>query len=211
MALATTAATAGHVHEASTAARSRLRALRHDLRNPIATIQNVVSLMLDEAMPPEARNDPRYAGMLHRNTTVLGDMVTRELGDSAVVVPERVEGPVHLASVAVAVRRSLRSDLEAHGVLLELADDLPVVYADATMLALTLRAAVAASVRSASSGSILRLTGEAPEREEGSRTPRLRLTLRGLPTPGTYTITSRIMAEDIVISDSVDIRVRPVH
>src|SRR5690606_2564247 len=45
--LAATAAVSGHAQEGVVAARARLRTLRHDLRNPIATIQNVVSLMQD--------------------------------------------------------------------------------------------------------------------------------------------------------------------
>ncbi|HLV25354.1 MAG TPA: hypothetical protein VKZ41_03505 [Gemmatimonadales bacterium] len=175
------AATAGHAQEGATAARSRLRSLRHDLRNPIATIQNVASLMQDEAMPAEARNDPRYAGMLYRNTTTLGDLVTRELSDGMAIAPDRIDGPVFLGSVALSVRRSLRAELDVHGVRLEIADDLPVVSADSTMLALALRAVVAAAVRVAPSGGTLYLSGEALAHEPGSRAPRVRLTLTGIP------------------------------
>jgi len=182
--LAATAAVSGHAQEGVVAARARLRTLRHDLRNPIATIQNVVSLMQDEGMPLEARNDPRYAGMLHRNTTALGDLVTRELGDGAVMGPGRLEGPVHLESVASSVRRSLRAELESHGVGLEIAAELPVIRADATTLALALRAAIAAAVRLTPAGGVLRLTAEVPVAREGERVPRLRVRLAGLPDAG---------------------------
>ncbi len=190
------AATAGHAQEGAAVAKSRLRVLRHDLRNPIATIQNVVSLMQDEAMPAEARNDPRYAGMLYRNTTTLGDLVTRELSDGMAIAPDRVDGPVYLGSVALSVRRSLRVELDVHNVKLDIADDLPIVNADSTMLALALRAVVAAAVRVTPGGGTLRLSGESLERAEDSRAPRVRLTLTGVPAVALHDVEVEKRADD---------------
>lgn len=179
VALASTAAAAGHAQEAESTIRTRLRTLRHDLRNPIATIQNVASLMQDEAMPIEMRHDPRYAGMLHRNSTTLGEMVTRDLADAAISPATRSQGQVRVHAVALAVRRSLRSELNARGMSLEIAPELPEVEGEATTLALALRAALSAAIRSSPVGTVLRLGGETTP-ADGSRPPVLRLTVGGL-------------------------------
>ena len=46
--LLTLAATRGHAHHQEETLRSHLRSLRHDLRNPIGTIQSAAALMQDE-------------------------------------------------------------------------------------------------------------------------------------------------------------------
>ncbi len=156
VALASLAASAGHAQETMAALRLRFRTLRHDLRNPLSTIQNVVSMMEDASMPAETRHDPRYTGMLQRNAEALGELIARELGEGGVGAGAGVRA-VSIGAVALAVRRSLRAELRAADADIETDPRLPIALIDATSVALALRALFAAALRRVGPGTTLRL------------------------------------------------------
>lgn len=72
----------GFIDAAERVLQDRFRRLRHDLRNPIATIRSVVSLMADETVPEEARRSPRFSAMIDRNATALDQLVGARLSDA---------------------------------------------------------------------------------------------------------------------------------
>lgn len=75
------AAAEGYAEAADRALQERFRRLRHDLRNPLSTIQSALSLMADETVPEEARRSPRFRAMIERNTAVLDQMILNRLND----------------------------------------------------------------------------------------------------------------------------------
>ena len=78
----------GFAEAADRSMRERFRRLRHDLRNPIATIRSALSLMADETVPEEARRSPRFPAMVERNVTALDQLIVERLNDSeASIVP----------------------------------------------------------------------------------------------------------------------------
>jgi len=83
----------GFIEAANAALQERFRHLRHDLRNPIATIRSALSLMADETVPEEARRSPRFRAMIERNTAALDQLVVARLGDAdARLVPAGTPG-----------------------------------------------------------------------------------------------------------------------
>src|SRR5690606_18157889 len=83
LSLLSLSATRGYAHGQQEGYRTHLRTLRHDMRNPIGTIQNAAALMRDESLPAEQRSNPRYADMVVRNAQSLDDLIARQLGDGA--------------------------------------------------------------------------------------------------------------------------------
>jgi signal transduction histidine kinase len=82
------AAAEGYAGAADRALQERFRRLRHDLRNPLGTIQSALSLLADETVPEEARRSPRFRAMIERNTAALDQMIVSRLSDGeARVVP----------------------------------------------------------------------------------------------------------------------------
>jgi signal transduction histidine kinase len=75
------AAADGYAEAADHALQERFRRLRHDLRNPLGTIQSALSLMADETVPEEARRSPRFRAMIERNTAALDQMIVNRLSD----------------------------------------------------------------------------------------------------------------------------------
>ena len=72
----------GFAEAADRALRERFRRLRHDLRNPIATIRSALSLMTDATVPEAARRNPRFPAMIERNVTTLDQLILGRLSDS---------------------------------------------------------------------------------------------------------------------------------
>jgi signal transduction histidine kinase len=89
------AATRGYAEAMDHALQERFRRLRHDLRNPLGTIQSALSLMADETVPEEARRSPRFRAMIERNTATLDQMIVTRLSDAEarLVVPAPADGP----------------------------------------------------------------------------------------------------------------------
>lgn len=139
----------GFVEEYLDDTRSRYRALRHDIRNPLGTIRTAVSLMEDETIPADMRANPRFRAMVKRNATSIDAMVGRRLGDGAAREEAFAWHDVPLADIVRTVRRELREDAaEAHcGVTIE--ETLPTVRTDALGAELLLRMVVAAVLRAA--------------------------------------------------------------
>jgi signal transduction histidine kinase len=82
------AAAEGYAETADRALQERFRRLRHDLRNPLGTIQSALSLMADETVPEEARRSPRFRAMIERNTAALDQMIVNRLSDGeARIIP----------------------------------------------------------------------------------------------------------------------------
>jgi hypothetical protein len=91
----------GFAEAGDRALRERFRRLRHDLRNPVATIRSVLSLMADETVPEEARRSPRFPAMIERNVATLDAAIVERLSDSeASYLPTAVARGADAPSVA---------------------------------------------------------------------------------------------------------------
>ena len=160
------AATRGYGHGQQEGLRSHLRSLRHDLRNPIGTIQNAAALMRDESLPVDQRSNPRYADMVVRNAQSLEDLISRELG-------EGVSGPavprVLLRDLALAVRRAVRAESERAECRVEVDDLVSEVQVPVGGLELTLRSLLSATIAALPLGAVVHLTGAPTGEGEGSR------------------------------------------
>lgn len=161
--LFTLASAKGFTHGYLRALRGQLSTVRHDLRNPLGTIRNALSMMDDERVSPERRNDPRYRAMLSRNASALDALISRELGDPVVLPAEFVRQEVSLRDVALAVRRDLREEARAAGSSIEVQESLPTVMIDSTGFELILKSVAIAALRRARAGTVVRIALEALE------------------------------------------------
>ena len=160
LSLLTLASTRGYAHRQEENVRAHLRSLRHDLRNPIGTIQSAAALMTDETLPADQRAHPRYAAMVVRNAQSLEELIARGLGEdggASASVPARVS----LRDLAAAVRRSVRAEAERAECRVEIDDALPEVRAAVGGLELTLRSLLTATISALPQGSAVQF-GAAP-------------------------------------------------
>jgi signal transduction histidine kinase len=132
--------------------RDSYRDLRHDLRNPLGTIENAVSLMEDESLPPELRASPRYRAMVTRNARSIDALISDRLGDASTLTPDFGRQEVSLRDVALAVRRDLRDEARRKGCEVVVDAALPTVLVDAASFELALRSVVAAALARAHRG-----------------------------------------------------------
>ena len=158
--LLTLASTRGYAHRQEENVRAHLRSLRHDLRNPIGTIQSAAALMQDETLPADQRANPRYAAMVVRNAQSLEGLIARGLGEEGGAAAG-VASRVSLRDLAAAVRRSVRAESERAECRVEIDDNLPEVRAAVGGLELTLRSLLTATISALPQGSAVRL-GAAP-------------------------------------------------
>src|SRR5215211_6161470 len=128
--LFTLAATKGFTRSYVEALQEQYRTLRHDLRNPLGTIKNAVSLMSDETVPAEQRSDPRFRQMVVRNATSMDATIGRRLSDSSALAPALAQQEVSLRDVALHVRRTLRDEAGERGCQVEVDASLPTVLTD---------------------------------------------------------------------------------
>ena len=157
--LMTLAATRGHAQRQQEDARLHFRSLRHDLRNPIGTIQSAAALMQDETLPAEQRSSARYADMVSRNAQSLEELIARGLADSASPTGTPLVQKVSLRDLALAVRRSVRAEAERAECRVDVDDSFEEVRAAAGALELTLRSLLAATISALPIGSSAQLTG----------------------------------------------------
>ena len=127
--------------------RQRYKTLRHDLRNPLGTIKSAVSLMEDESVTPEMRNDPRFRQMVSRNARNIESMIGQRLGDAAAMAPAFDRQEVSLREVALAVRRDLRDEAIESECTIDVASDLPTVLTDSIGMELALKSVIACVLR----------------------------------------------------------------
>ncbi len=154
--LLTLASTRGYAHRQEENVRAHLRSLRHDLRNPIGTIQSAAALMQDETLPAEQRANPRYAQMVVRNAQSLQDLITRGLGEGG-AAPVSAPPRVSLRDLAAAVRRAVRAEAERAECRIDVDEALPEVRSAVGGLELTLRSLLAATIDALPQGSAVRL------------------------------------------------------
>ena len=166
--LLTLAATRGFAHRQEESVRSHLRSLRHDLRNPIGTIQSAAALMQDESIPADQRANPRYADMVVRNAQSLDELITRGLGDEGAGGASPPVPRVSLRDLAGAVRRAVRAEAERAECRVEIDEAMPEVRAAVGGLELTLRSLLAATIAALPQGSAVRL-GAAPTADGRAR------------------------------------------
>ena len=140
------AATKGFTHAWLGEQRRRASTLRHDIRNPLGTIRNAVAFLEDETIPSHLRDLERFQRMIVRNAAQADALVSRYLGDGAVVDAALPGQDVSIHDVALAVRRSLREEAREAGVEIIVADALPMVSVDATAVELALLATVAGAL-----------------------------------------------------------------
>lgn len=146
------AASTGFMHAYLGEQQERSRALRHDLRNSLGTIQGAVSLMGDQSVAPETRNDPRFRTMVARNASTLDALIADRLSDAATIEPGLAPRDVSLRDVALAVRRDLRSVARQVGCEVEIDGDVPVVHTDTASLEFALRSLLLDALCAARSG-----------------------------------------------------------
>ena len=151
--LLTLAATKGYMQAMGAAMRDQFRHLRHDLRNPLGTIKNVLAIMDDETMPAEARTHPRFRAMAKRNARTLGELIADRLSDAEAVVPALVRQSVPLRTIASGVRRDLRAEAEAKAVTVVIGEGRAPVMVDAVGLELVLYELILALLQEAPTGS----------------------------------------------------------
>ena len=180
LALLDLAASKGYTHVYVRSRRGHYRTLRHDLRNPIGTIQSAVALMQDETIPEAQRHDPRYPAMVARNARELDSMVGRRLADDLVMDRELAVQAVPLRDLLLAVRRAAREDVRTAHCELVVDETLPAVRTDAVGLELALRAMLSAVLRAATAGTTLHLAAVEQPADDGHPAG-VRLTLHGEP------------------------------
>ena len=166
--LLTLAATRGYMQAYTDALRERFRHLRHDLRNPLGTIKSVLALMNDESVPLDARADPRFQTMATRNARFLEDLIADRLSDAAALLPMVADQEVSLRSVACAVRRELRSEIEQRGVTMLVGTTAPYGRVDAPGLELLLRGVLQAILQECMEGDQLQLEFSGPVDDRGT-------------------------------------------
>jgi len=168
----TQAATTSYLHALVGTVRASWRMLRHDLRNPLGTIQGALSLMEDETLPESARTGPRIRAMLTRNAVALDGLISARLDDRLAEALVAVPQEVSLRDVAVAVRRTLREAVRHAECEIVVDDALPAARVDEAALELTLGTLLLAALARARPGDVLRVDA-APRRAERSVTLRI--------------------------------------
>jgi signal transduction histidine kinase len=167
-ALLSLAVTRGYMQAYSETLRERFRHLRHDLRNPLGTIKSVLALMDDESVPPDARSDPRFQAMAKRNARSLEELIADRLSDAAALLPMVANQDVSLRSVACAVRRELRSEMERRGVTMLVGTSAPYGQVDTPGLELLLRGVLQAILQECVEGDQLHLAFGGPVEGRGT-------------------------------------------
>ena len=145
--------------------RARYRLLRHDLRNPLGTIRTAVSLMEDETIPAEMRQNPRFRTMVKRNATSIDAMIGSRLADTTTRDEAFSWHVVSLADVVRTVRRDLREDAAEAHCDIAWQQDLPTLRTDALGAELILRTVVGAVLRETIPHTEVRVELERADRE----------------------------------------------
>ena len=162
--LLTLAASKGFTHDYLVGLRDHFRMLRHDIRNPLGTIRSAITLMEDQTVAPEKRNDPRFRAMVVRNASSIERLVGGQLSDDAVLDTVLSRQAVSLYEVALSVRRELRDEAIACGCTIEVDEALPAREVDPVGVELALRALVSEALAAAARESSVRIgfdgTGE---------------------------------------------------
>ena len=110
------AAARGYAQAASDATRQQFRRLRHDMRNPLGTIQSALSLMEDQSVPEEARRSPRFRAMIQRNARALDDLIVERFSDAEARSSIGAYQRISPRAIACTVRRDLRAESALRGV-----------------------------------------------------------------------------------------------
>jgi hypothetical protein len=134
--------------------RRRNRALRHDLRNPLGTIESAVALMGDESLPPDVRHSARYRAMVERNAKSLEALIGSQLSDAASDASALALQEVSLAELAQTIRRDLRHVAQRVACSIQLSPSLAApgvatVVTDSVTLELALHSVVSAALEDA--------------------------------------------------------------
>jgi signal transduction histidine kinase len=157
-------AVSGFVHAFLRALRERYRMLRHDLRNPLGTIQGALSLMEDESVPEETRHGPRMREMVARNAGSLDRLIAAGLDDAAAASLLAAPQEIALADVARAARREVREAARLVGCEVVLAvPETATAQVDAAALELALTSLMLAAVALAAPGDSVAVSWYGPE------------------------------------------------
>ncbi len=169
------ASVAGFLHTQRETLRTRWRTLRHDLRNPIGTIQSALALMDDEALPLESRQHPRMRAMVARNAGTLAQLITDGLDDRAAASVLAAQQAVSLRALADAARREVREAARDAGCEVDVAHvaDEPLATVEAATVELALTVLLLAGLAQARRGEVLRV--DRPMTPSGGAAPALRV------------------------------------
>ena len=157
MGLLLLAASKGFTHAYVLDLQDHYRMLRHDLRNPLGTIKSAITLMEDEKVAPEMRNDPRFRRMVSRNATTIDEKIGRQLSDASVLAPAFARQEVSLRDIALSVRRDLREELAERGSTIEVSETLPTVLTDSTSFELVIKSVINALLDSTDAACTIRI------------------------------------------------------
>ena len=155
--LLTLASAKGFTHAYLDELQESYRLLRHDLRNPLGTIRSAVSLMEDESVPAEMRNNPRFRAMVTRNASSLDAVIGQGLSDASTEGSAFSRQEVSLRGMALSVRRDLRDEAAGCGCEIAVSDEMPAVLIDSTGFELALKSVVTGALEVARAGSVIEI------------------------------------------------------
>jgi len=119
-----------------------LNSLSNELRTPLASITGVLSSLEEsESLSPERQLDPATRLELIRSATKQANRLNRLVGN--LLDMTRLEAgelrlnrePVDLHDLVVTVLGQMAGELDTHQVVVDIPDDLPLVYVDAVLIA----------------------------------------------------------------------------
>jgi signal transduction histidine kinase len=147
--LLTQAALQGFTRSMMTDLHKQYRDIRHDMKNPLGTIKNALSLMAD-APAKEPNEAVQFRSMASRNTKALETLIRQRLADGAMEPRALVGSKVRLRELADEVRHSVAAAARAASVTIALADELSPeceAQVDGLAVRLLVRSVIATAIR----------------------------------------------------------------
>jgi signal transduction histidine kinase len=135
------------------------RDIRHDMKNPLGTIKNALSLMAD-APAKDSNEAVQFRSMASRNTKALETLIRQRLADGSMAPRALVGSKVRLRELADEVRKSVAAAACAASVTIAIADELSPeceVQVDGLAVRLLVRSVIATAIRSVGPGAELTL------------------------------------------------------
>ena len=158
-AVLTQAALQGFTRSMMTDLHKQYRDIRHDIKNPLGTIKNALSLMAD-APAKESSEAVQFRSMASRNTKALETLIRQRLADGAMAPRSLVGSKVKLRELADELRHSVAATARAAGVTIAIADELSPeceVQVDGLAVRLLVRSVIATAIRCVSPGAEITL------------------------------------------------------
>jgi signal transduction histidine kinase len=130
----------------------------HELRTPMTTLIGLAELLI-ERDPADSSERQRWYSMIHRESSRLCDIVSDML-DVTRIQSGKLQleiRPVHLAEIVESVVAPLRESTDAHELIVEIPDDVPLVSADPKKLVQVLLNLVSNAIKYSPDGGQVRV------------------------------------------------------